>query len=121
MRKMYWRRSSVSSLNLSILLICFIIFTTMFHIKQENFFSLIYTTPIKCNEFNKNPLIQSSTVPPHYLVIPYREFALRTSISRRSFKLDEPKINLSKFHPRHSSYLRGTFPYIIPYSNITFD
>jgi hypothetical protein len=120
MRKIYWRRFSLSTLNLSILLICFIIFTTIFHIKQENFFSFIYSTPINCDEFIKNSLIKSSTIPPHYLLIPYREFAMRTSISCRSFKLDEPRKKLSKLHPKHSPYLRGDFPYIVPASNITF-
>jgi hypothetical protein len=93
----------------------------MFHIKQETIISFIYNTPIDCYKSEKNPVIQPLTIPPHYLLIPYREFAIRTSISCRSFKLDEPKKELSKLHPRHSPYLRGTFPYVIPYSNITFD
>jgi hypothetical protein len=120
MRKIHWRRFSLSTLNLSILIICIIIFTTMFHIKQENFLSVIYSTPLNCDEFRKIFFTQSSTIPPHYLLIPYREFAMRTSISCRSFKLDEPKKKLSKLHPKYSSYLRGIFPYIIPDSNITF-
>jgi hypothetical protein len=46
---------------------------------------------------------------------------MRTSISCRSFKLDQPKKELSQFHPTHSQYLRGIFPYIIPDTNITFN
>lgn len=121
MRKIYWRRFSLTTMNLSLLLLCFIIFTILFHIKQENIFSFLYTTPLNCYDILKNPLIQSSTIPPHYLLIPYREFAMRTSISCRTFNLDEPKKKISKFHPRHSPYLRGAFPYIIPDPNITFD
>jgi len=79
------------------------------------------TTPINCYKSEINPLIQPSTIPSEYLLIPYREFAMRTSISCHSFKLDEPKKKLSKLHPRHSPYLRGTFPYIVPKLTITFD
>ena len=38
-----------------------------------------------------------------------------------SSKLDNPKKQLSQLHPKYSQYLRGTFPYVVPYSNITFD
>lgn len=93
----------------------------MFHIKQESIISFIYNTPIDCYETERNSLIQSSSIPPHYLLIPYREFAMRTSISCHSFKLDEPKKELTKLHPKYSQYLRGSFPYVVPYPNITFD
>jgi hypothetical protein len=96
-------------------------FTIIFHLKQQNIFSSLNSIPINCNEFEKSPLIQSSTIPPHYLLIPYREFAMRTSISCHSYKLDEPKKKLSKLHPRYSPYLRGTFPYVVPNPSITFD
>ena len=121
MRTIHWRRCSLSPLTLSILLICCIIFTTMFHLKQESIISFIYDTPIDCYQSEANSLIQSSSIPPHYLLIPYREFAMRTSISCRSFQLDEPKKSLSQLHPRYSQYLRGSFPYVIPHSNITFN
>jgi hypothetical protein len=76
------------------------------------------TTPVNCNE---NFLIQSSSsIPPHYLLIPYREFAMRTSISCRSSKLDSPKRHFLEFHPKYSPHLRGIFPYVVPYQNITF-
>jgi hypothetical protein len=88
---------------------------------QERIISLIHSAPVNCFETEKNPLIQSPLIPPHYLLIPYSEFATRTSISCRAFKLDEPKKNLSKFHPKYSQYLRGVFPYVVPYTNITFD
>ncbi len=120
MRKFYWRRFRfpLSFINLSIILICFLIITLLFHSREGNMFSFIYdTTPIYCNEY---PIIQSSTIPPHYLLIPYREFAMRTSISCRTFKLDAPRKRFSQFHPKYSPHLRGTFPYVIPYRNITF-
>ena len=121
MRKIYLRRCYQSPIILSILLASFIIFTTIFHIKQENIISFIYNTPSNCFDTEINSLIQSSSsIPPHYLLIPYQEFAIRTSISCRTYKLDEPKKQLSKFHPKYSQYLRGTFPYVVPYANITF-
>jgi hypothetical protein len=75
------------------------------------------TPPTSCDE---NSLIPTSTIPPHYLLIPYREFAMRTSISCRSYKLDLPKRRYSEFHPKYSPHLRGKFPYVVPYRNITF-
>jgi hypothetical protein len=91
----------------------------MFHIKQESIISFVYHTPIDCYESGTNS--STSTIPPHYLLIPYREFAMRTSISCRSFTLDDPKKILSQLHPKYSQYLRGPFPYVIPYPNITFN
>jgi hypothetical protein len=93
----------------------------MFHNKQENIVSRLYNTQTNCLDSSKpSPLIQSS-VPPHYLVIPYREFALRTSIACRASKLDNPVQDPAKWHPQYSKYLRGRFPYVIPSANITFD
>ncbi|CAF3457296.1 unnamed protein product [Rotaria sp. Silwood1] len=83
--------------------------------------SIIYNTSINDHDFKQNSLIQSSSIPPQYLLIPYREFVLRTSISCHTFKLIEPKKNLFQFHPKYSPYLHGIFPFIIPYLNITFD
>jgi hypothetical protein len=92
----------------------------MFYINQTNI-SLIYNVSNNCTESEKNSLIESSSIPPHYLLIPYQEFAMRTSISCHSYQLDAPKKNLSKLHPRHSQYLRGKFSYVVPYPNITFN
>ncbi|CAF0925443.1 unnamed protein product [Adineta ricciae] len=62
-----------------------------------------------------------STIPPSYLVVPYREFVLRTSISCRAFKLDHLRKDPNNFHPKYSKYLRGRFPHVVPHANITFD
>ncbi|UJR09040.1 hypothetical protein I4U23_013289 [Adineta vaga] len=121
MRKIYWRRTYSSPIILSILLICFVIFTTMFHVKQESIISFIYNTPIDCDKSETNAIAQSSTIPPYYLLIPYQEFAMRTSISCRSYKLAEPKKDLAKFHPQYSQYLNGSFSFVVPYSNISFN
>ncbi|CAF0884061.1 unnamed protein product [Adineta steineri] len=121
MRKIYWRRNSLTPIIFLVLLICFITFITTFHINQESIISFIYHTPNNCDELARNSLLHQSTIPPYHLLIPYQEFAMRTSISCHSYKLDEPKKNPSKLHPRHSQYLRGKFPYIVPYSNITFN
>ena len=112
MGRSFYRRYSLS---LKIFLIFFIIFTIIFHLKRTNLSSFLNI----CS--SANYLIQSSTIPPHYLLIPYREFVTRTSISCHSFKLNQPKKDLSNLHPKHSSYLRGRFPFVIPYSNITFN
>lgn len=100
---------------------CFLVFTTIFHNRQENFISYIYDTESNCQDIPQVSSNQHSSVPPHYLVIPYREFALRTSIACRQYKLDNPRKDLEKLHPKYSSYLRGRFPYIVPNENITFD
>lgn len=120
MRKIYWRRCSLSSRISSTLLMGALIFIVLFCIKQGGFMSIIYTASITCHQLEGNSLIESSSIPPHYLLVPYREFVLRTSISCRSFKLDEPKKLLSAFHPRYSPYLRGIVPVIVPYQNVTF-
>lgn len=113
MRRIYLRRFSLSPVNLTILLLCCILF--MINIFITSWMSRPIAMP--CLE---NPLSPMSTIPPHYLLIPYREFAMRTSISCRSPTLDIPKKNLAKFHPKYSPYLRGEFPFVIPHSNITF-
>jgi len=100
---------------------CFLIFTTIFQTKQENLVSLIYNAETNCLNSPQPPsLTQFSSVPPHFLVIPYREFALRTSIVCRQFKLDNPAEDPEKFHSKYSKYLRGRFPYVIPNENITY-
>ncbi|CAF0995107.1 unnamed protein product, partial [Adineta ricciae] len=102
MRKIHWRRAPRSSLAISITLICLVIFTTMFRMRQESIVSFIYHSSPDCDQSISNASAQSSTIPPYYLLVPYHEFAMRTSISCRSYKLTEPKKDLSKFHPRHS-------------------
>lgn len=109
MRKLYCRRFSLSSINFTILFLCFILIM----IKSWPSRPILIT----CLD---NPLGPSSTIPPHYLIIPYREFALRTSISCHSYTLDAPKKNYSKIYPKYSPYLRGAFPYVVPHTNITF-
>ncbi|CAF0877461.1 unnamed protein product [Didymodactylos carnosus] len=58
-----------------------------------------------------------------YLVVSYRSFILRTSIgcigSKNVFKI--PKEDYSKFHPSYSKYLNGTFSYLLPNENITYN
>lgn len=121
MRKIYWRRLFLPLIILSILSMCFLFLNTILHNRQENFVSYIYNTPINCT--NSPPVFTGkfAAVPPYYLVVPYREFALRTSISCRIVKLDNPGKDRSKFHPKYSPYLRGRFPFVIPEANITFD
>jgi len=92
----------------------------MFHSKQENLDLFPYDAEPNCLDSPKSSLSQFSSVPPHYLVVPYREFALRTSIVCRAFKLNNPAQDPEKFHPKYSKYLRGRFPYVIPDANITF-
>ena len=109
MRKIYWRRLSLLSLNLTLLFLCFILFMLKSWPSR--------TILVSCLD---NPFGSVSTIPPHYLVVPYGEFALRTSISCRSYTLNIPKKNFSNFHPKYSPHLRGVFPYVIPHTNITF-
>ncbi|CAF0840068.1 unnamed protein product [Didymodactylos carnosus] len=98
--------------------ILFIIITTLisssFNSRQV---PLIYSLSFCKNESKSLPF----SIPESYLLIPYREFALRTSIACRVFKFDNPTKNLSSLHPKYSKYLNGTFPYVIPSQNITFD
>ena len=113
MRKFSWRSIffflllipifSIFSLILSVL-------NSLFHKTSPNYLS---QKPLTAQEL--------STIPPHYLLVPYREFVLRTSISCRTFKIDELKHDAANFHPKFSSYLKGNFSFVIPHSNITFD
>lgn len=121
MRKIYWRRLFLPTFILSILSMCLLVFTTMFHNRQENFGSFIYNSETNCPESSPSFSNQNPSVPPHYLVIPYREFALRTSIACKHNKLDNPRKDPENFHPKYSKYLRGAFPYVVPYENITFE
>lgn len=113
MRRIYFRRFSLSPVNLTILLLCCILF--MINLCITSWLSRPIVIP--CLD---DPLSPVSTIPPHYLLIPYREFAMRTSISCRSPTLDTPRKNLAKFHPKYSPHLRGEFPFVIPSTNITF-
>ena len=97
-----------------------LILITLFQSRQVNNETVIYESREDCLEVDKNPFSQPFTIPPHYLVVPYREFVLRTSISCRAFKLDNPKKDPGHFHAKYSKYLRGAFPFVVPYSNITF-
>jgi hypothetical protein len=99
----------------------FLVFTTIYQNKQDGVASFLYNTQANCVDSQRSSFIQPSTVPPHYLVIPYREFALRTSIVCRMFKLENPKENAAKLHPKYSKYLGGRFPYVIPKPSITFE
>ncbi len=121
MRKIYYRRLFFPSILVSIVSISFLTFNAVFHNKQESIISFIYANQTNCLDSVKNSPIQLSTVPPSYLIIPYKEFALRTSIACRAFKLDNPRKDLSSFHPKYSRYLHGSFPYVVPNTNITFD
>ena len=120
MRKIYWRRCFVSTFLLCLISTSVLVFITAVQNKQENIVSVIYNSRADCLEAEKNSPVQPSTIPPHYLVVPYREFVLRTSISCRAFKLDNPKENAANFHAKYSKYLRGAFPFVVPYANITF-
>ncbi|UJR37171.1 hypothetical protein I4U23_029880 [Adineta vaga] len=121
MRKFCWRRFLLPSFILSILSISFLVVTTIYHDKQKQFVSPLYDIQSSCLDSSNTSSNKISTIPSNYLVIPYREFALRTSIACRAFKLDNPSKDLNNFHPKYSKYLHGPFPYVIPHTNITFD
>ncbi|CAF1260164.1 unnamed protein product [Adineta steineri] len=121
MRKIYRRRLYFLLLITSFLPICFLIFNTIIYRHEKNIISYIYDTQTSCLNSSKNSIIELSTIPPQYLVVPYREFALRTSIACRTFKLDNPKKDTANLHPKYSKYLRGRFPYVLPYANVTFN
>jgi hypothetical protein len=121
MRKVHCRRFFFPTLILSLLSMFFLTFTAMFRDQQESIVSLIYQTQTNCVDSSKATPTHVSAVPIHYLVIPYREFALRTSIACRAFKLDNPSKDPDNLHPKYSKYLHGTFPYVVPYTNITFE
>ncbi|CAF1096040.1 unnamed protein product [Rotaria sordida] len=121
MRKIYWRQFLLLSLILTILPSFFLIFTAICHTTQENTISHIYDQEKVFFDSPQTSSIQLFTVPPRYLVVPYQEFVIRTSITCRTFKLDNPAKDSTKFHPKYSKYLRGPFPYVLPYTNITYN
>lgn len=121
MRKFYCRRLCFPLFILSILSMFFLIFRASSYGRSGDFIPFNYNIPDNCADSSGSSAIQFPTVPPHYLIIPYREFALRTSIACKAFKFDNPGKDPQKLHPKYSTYLRGPFPYILPHTNITFD
>jgi hypothetical protein len=81
----------------------------------------MYNTAINCFDSSKTTVVPVSSIPANYLVIPYREFALRTTIACRAFKLDSPQEDPTNFHAKFSKYLHGRFPFVVPRENITFE
>ncbi|CAF1161420.1 unnamed protein product [Didymodactylos carnosus] len=68
------------------------------------------------------PPFNSSANSENYLLIPYRDYVLRTPITCQQYKLDDySKKNLLNFHPQHSKYLEGQFSYFLPFENITYE
>ena len=120
MRKIYCRRFPRSSSNLAILIFLSSILTFIFCIKQSNLLTYVPTSLRSCYDLEQDFPYHTSSIPPHYLLIPYHEFAMRTSISCRQYRLDTPRKRLASLHPTYSPYLRGHFPYVIPEANITF-
>lgn len=110
------RRCSAFFLLYCAVFLSVITFFTLFHIQQENIISLIYQPAADCTKVERHAVAETSPIPPHYLLIPYREYAVRTSISCQAYKLDPTP----KTHPKYSPYLRGAFPYVIPSNNITY-
>jgi hypothetical protein len=121
MRKPCWRRCFLLAFSLSLVSMFYIVFKLIFEHKQGNTILPINQRLEDALDSKQHFHMNMSTVPTDYLVVPYREFVLRTSISCRSFKLNNPKKDLSQFHPKYSKYLRGTFPFVVPYANITFE
>ncbi|CAF0772869.1 unnamed protein product [Rotaria sp. Silwood1] len=121
MHKIYWRRLLLPSLILTILPLFFLVFTTKCQTTRGNSVSIIYDERNSFFDSSSTIPIQSSSVPSRYLVVPYQEFVLRTSMACRVFNLDNPTKNANKFHPKYSKYLRGPFPYVLPYTNITYN
>ena len=121
MRKIFCRRYFFPVFLLSLATTMFLAFTAISQNKQDHIISLMYNCQSQCNDSGKVPSASLSSVPPNYLVVPYREFVLRTTISCRTFKLDNPKKDLARLHPKHSSYLAGNFSYVVPFTNITMN
>jgi hypothetical protein len=121
MRKFFCRRLYLPLFILSIISMFFLVFNTITQYRQENPSFFIYGTRTNCVDSSESSSTKFSTVPPNYLVINYREFVLRTSIICKAFKLDNFKEETEKFYPKYSKYLRGSFPFVIPNENITFD
>jgi hypothetical protein len=99
----------------------FLVFNTINQSRQETLTSIIYETRSNCVDSTATVPMKYSSIPQNYLLIPYREFALRTSIVCKAFKLDDFKEETENFYPKYSKYLRGPFPYVVPHENITFD
>ena len=119
MRKIYRRRFFLCSLIVSIISLFTLIFSTIITAEPKTILT-VKESVIPCPDTEIDSLNQVPTIPPNYLVVPYREFVLRTSISCRAYKLDEPKENPAKLHPKYSKYLRGAFPFVVPHQNISF-
>lgn len=126
MRIFYCRRLFFPLFILSILFMFFLIFQASTNKTPDVSLWALYKSSGNCTDQSISTSsipssIQFVSVPPNYLVIPYREFALRTSISCKAFKLDNPANNPDNLYPKYSKYLRGRFPYVLPDVNITFD
>lgn len=121
MRRFYCRRLGLPLIILSIISMFFLIFRASNYPRPGDFIPFKYNIPKNCVDSSGPPTLQLPSVPPQYLIIPYREFALRTSITCKAFKLDNPGKDPEKLHPKYSTYLRGPFPYILPDANITFE
>ncbi|CAM4782791.1 unnamed protein product [Rotaria magnacalcarata] len=118
MRKIHSRRLCSPSCILIVSLILILIFTTRCQYKQENTVDNQEKNFIGSTEIISIP---ASTIPTKYLVVPYYEFVMRTSITCRKNKIDNPGKNPANLYPKYSKYLRGPFSYVIPSTNITFD
>ncbi|CAF0791406.1 unnamed protein product [Didymodactylos carnosus] len=82
--------------------------------------TLDYTSPFSRRD---SPQVTSLPfpIPKNYLLIPYKEFVLRTSIACRMFKFEYPQKNPLALHPKYSKYLNGTFRFVIPSKKISYD
>lgn len=115
MRKTYWRLVFIVAILIPSISLVSLILTIFFQTRQDNFVTCLYPSAIE-----KSFIGKSSTIPPHHLLIPYREFVQRTTISCRWYKLDDPPEDKKKFHPKFSKFLLGNVPLIVPSKNITF-
>lgn len=118
MRKNYCRRLSTSIIIVVISFTFFLLYITKCQIKREN---NVNDQQKRVTELLQSTTKQSFTIPTRYLVVPYFEFVMRTTITCRIMRLDDPKKDLANLHPKYSKYLRGTFPYVIPSVNISYD
>lgn len=84
---------------------------------------LVFLNPTgnTCDQLESDFQKRFSSIPPRYLLIPYRQFAYRTAISCPVSIANEPTNNLSYLDPKYSPYLRGNFSFVLPYPNITYD
>ena len=121
MRKFFCRRYFFPVFLLSLASTMFLAFTAISQNNQDHIISLMYNCQGQCNNSANVPASPMYSIPPRYLVVPYREFVLRTTISCRTFKLDNPRKDVTRLHPKYSSYLAGTFPFVVPFTNITMN